>query len=231
MRTGSIARFGTVLTACTALTASQGAAQAKVDRTTGRPSITIRVADFSKLSQGTLAKAEKYAGEIFERTGVSIRWMACPAGVADLAIRNPCWQDPGPDEFWLEIELRKTPGRSRDMMAYAGFGAETTGTTRRAGIFFPAVQATASRFHAEVYQVLGAAIAHELGHLLLGADSHSRRGVMHPSWGREQIELVTIGELLFTSNQAVRIRAEAARRSKEAEAKAAAASGSRPAEH
>jgi hypothetical protein len=54
---------------------------------------------------------------------------------------------------------------------------------------------------------------------------------MRPNWGREQIELVTIGELLFTSDQAVRICAEAVRRSKDSEAAAAAASGARSAGH
>jgi hypothetical protein len=214
----------------TILAASDAKAK-EADDGARHPVITIRVADFSRLPQGTLAKAEKYADEVFERTGVSIRWMACPAGVADVAARNPCLEDPRPDEFWLLIEMQKPPGRSRDMMAYVGFEDETNGTSRRAGVFFPAVQSTASRFHAEVYQVLGAAVTHELGHLLLGADWHSRRGVMRPNWGREQIELVTIGELLFTSDQAVRIRAEVVRRSKDSEAAAAPVSGARSAGH
>jgi hypothetical protein len=36
-------------------------------------------------------------------------------------------------------------------------------------------------------QILGSVIARELGHLLLGANSHSRSGLMRAVWSREEL--------------------------------------------
>lgn len=57
--------------------------------------------------------------------------------------------------------------------------------------------------------ILGCVIAHELGHLLLGPNSHSSQGIMQPRWGREQVRQLLTGTLLFTPEQARVLRAEA----------------------
>jgi len=64
----------------------------------------------------------------------------------------------------------------------------------------------AEHSQADVWQVLGAAIAHEVGHLLLGSAAHSGQGVMRATWEKEQLELASIGELVFTTEQAAKIR-------------------------
>jgi hypothetical protein len=61
---------------------------------------------------------------------------------------------------------------------------------------------------------LGCAIAHELGHLLLGTDSHSQSGIMQSRWESVQFRQLTIGTLLFTAEQSERIRANARVRTK-----------------
>ena len=35
--------------------------------------------------------------------------------------------------------------------------------------------------------MLGCAIAHEVGHLLLGPSSHSAGGIMHGEWGSKEL--------------------------------------------
>jgi hypothetical protein len=62
------------------------------------------------------------------------------------------------------------------------------------------------------YQILGAAIAHEVGHLILGANSHTPLGVMNPHWDMTQIRLVRIGELNFNRDQARLLQNEVRRR-------------------
>jgi hypothetical protein len=54
--------------------------------------------------------------------------------------------------------------------------------------------------------LLGAVSAHELGHLLLGSNSHSRIGIMEPRWRLEGLRNVGMGRLLFTSEQARSMR-------------------------
>ena len=65
--------------------------------------------------------------------------------------------------------------------------------------------------------VLGLAIAHEIGHLLLPDNSHSRRGIMRGRLDRRDLRLATFGDLVFTPQQADSIRAEVARRMMEQE--------------
>ena len=60
--------------------------------------------------------------------------------------------------------------------------------------------------------MLGCAIAHEVGHLLLGPSSHSAGGIMCGEWGPKELQLALMGRLLFASQQAKLIRAEARRR-------------------
>ncbi len=60
--------------------------------------------------------------------------------------------------------------------------------------------------------VLGCVIAHEIGHLLLGSDSHSRSGIMQARWGRDQLRMAMMGTLHFQADQVRVMRAEAGRR-------------------
>ncbi len=57
-------------------------------------------------------------------------------------------------------------------------------------------------------QILGHVIAHEIGHLLFGADSHSRTGIMKASWADGDLRSASRGILLFTPEQSDRMRAE-----------------------
>jgi hypothetical protein len=60
----------------------------------------------------------------------------------------------------------------------------------------------------EVPIILGCAIAHEVGHLLLGSNSHSGSGIMQRRWERKEMRHAMTGTLLFTPEQAKLIQAE-----------------------
>jgi hypothetical protein len=55
-------------------------------------------------------------------------------------------------------------------------------------------------------------MAHEIGHLLLGVNSHSRTGLMHVPWDDTQREKAYLGTLLFTKKEAKRIQRQVAAR-------------------
>ena len=46
-----------------------------------------------------------------------------------------------------------------------------------------------------------------LGHLLLGATSHSKRGIMQSRWNRHDLEAAFFGHQIFTAKQAIQIHA------------------------
>jgi hypothetical protein len=61
-------------------------------------------------------------------------------------------------------------------------------------------------------QLLGHAIAHEIGHLLLGNNSHSSHGLMAARWSKAELARLTQGDLQFLAAEVERIRAEVQRR-------------------
>ena len=61
-------------------------------------------------------------------------------------------------------------------------------------------------------RILGLAMAHEIGHLLLPFHSHSPRGIMRARWDRQDFQLATYGNLGFTPMQAELIRSEVQRK-------------------
>jgi len=79
-------------------------------------------------------------------------------------------------------------------------------------IFYHRVEAIAKKAGLSRAVILGHILAHEIGHLLLGRDSHSPSGIMHVPWLTEELRLATQGSLLFTLRQAKRMRANAAER-------------------
>ncbi len=48
-------------------------------------------------------------------------------------------------------------------------------------------------------------MAHELGHLLLGSNSHSGMGIMRAHWQSEELRRLSRGGLWFTNEQADRM--------------------------
>jgi hypothetical protein len=55
-------------------------------------------------------------------------------------------------------------------------------------------------------QILGAVLAHELGHLILGANSHSKRALMRTQWSRQELLAADLGKLDFSDSERARIR-------------------------
>jgi hypothetical protein len=65
---------------------------------------------------------------------------------------------------------------------------------------------------AQLPQILGEIMAHEIGHLLLPGKGHSVSGIMRSHWGANEWRLVREGELNFVPEQSRFLRAELLRR-------------------
>lgn len=61
---------------------------------------------------------------------------------------------------------------------------------------------------ASVPDILGCIIAHELGHILLGPNSHSVSELMRPYWDITELQEAAQHFLLFDAKQAAQLRAE-----------------------
>lgn len=82
-------------------------------------------------------------------------------------------------------------------------------------VFYSSVEGLArrqSKAHVGSAQILGHAMAHEIGHLVLNQESHSPTGIMRGDWNLKDLQDAIYGYLLFTPPQCEVIRAEVGRR-------------------
>ena len=160
--------------------------------------VTVVIYNSEAVPERELVRGETVAGQILRQAGVEVLWR--PATAADTALR--------PSEVPLHVLAAHPPNLSPDISGFAMLMPEGS----YAGVSYPDVQRTAHALAADDPTVLGAIMAHELGHVLLGTRDHSANGVMVMRLGQREIAAARRGELLFVGSEARRIRAEVARR-------------------
>lgn len=183
--------------------------------------INVRIYNYARLSPGMLAHAETQAANVFAKAGVKIVWLEYPleAGVvASLAVSQP--QRTG-WEVALGILPQSMAERAPASHEALGFAlpcfAGAPGCY--AQVFYQRVEELARGGEVFVHRthILGHAMAHEIGHLLLGDNSHAPAGIMRADWQREDLRYAARGMLLFTPEQAELIRTEVMARTAEQE--------------
>ncbi len=69
-------------------------------------------------------------------------------------------------------------------------------------VFYDRVMELHANWNVSLPDTLGNVMAHELGHLLLGSNSHSGMGIMRAHWQSEELRRLSLGGLWFTNQQA-----------------------------
>jgi hypothetical protein len=156
--------------------------------------LNVQLHNMAHARSEVVAEAEKEAARIFDAAGISIIWDECP-----------CSQVLSPNSVMLRIIPRlfgsaRTISRQENL-GYAVVGAEG-GVL--ATVFYDRVEAMTNGGNPS--RVLGYAMAHEIGHLLLGQSSHSSEGLMRANWSRKDLKPVHCDQMHFTPEQAEHMR-------------------------
>jgi len=170
--------------------------------------ITVAIYDDAHLSPHVLAEAEDEATRIYQKAGLTISWIECKSSKADAAPDLRCQDPPSATHLKLRIVPHALKS-SDDIFGVAFLSAEGTGAYR--DVFYDSVEKLDRDWHVGLARVLGHVIAHELGHLLLGSNAHSRQGIMCPNWHGGELRLASMGALLFSEEQAQFMREGPAR--------------------
>ena len=148
--------------------------------------IVIRIYDTGATSAGRRAAAVRTAAAILDEAGLVVDWRDCSARVSGQSCQQP--------RRARDLIVRIMPTSvSRASSVDAGFrlGVAVLDPGTRAGematIFYDRVQAVAHRADVDCGQLLGRALAHEVGHLLLREMGHSRHGLMRAVWTDEEL--------------------------------------------
>jgi hypothetical protein len=167
--------------------------------------ITVEVYNGAAMSPWQLERGEAEAGRILAAAGIEIAWLNC-ADSSTVGAR--CLAPDDPNVFVLHIVSDGIT--STDYVFGEAFLGEG-GIGKYCDIFFRRILEKNRQSGATVSQLLGAVAAHELGHLLLGSHAHSRMGIMEPIWQNESLRAIEMGTLLFTPDQAARMRRRVAK--------------------
>jgi hypothetical protein len=166
--------------------------------------IQLRVSVFnsSPISSSTIERAEGEAGRVLHHVGVEVIWLNCPQDIQQEASLGRCSEAAFPSHLHLRI-LRVSRGLKVSTVGIS-FSAED-GQGCYADLFYEPIQKLQEDTRVSPSVILGHAMAHELGHLLLGTNSHSSNGLMKAHWTREDLTNASKGNLRFSLEQALRI--------------------------
>ena len=168
--------------------------------------IIVRVYNLAEVPGNTLVKSEKEAKRVFKGVGIETDWLDCPLS-AELAQKLPgCEKNLGPTFLNLRIVPRFEMAEAGFRGAALGFALAAKEGGVHASIFYHRVLETAQEGPASAAQILGHAMAHEIGHLLLGSNSHSPTGMMSAQWNRKELKDATLELLRFNADQVERMR-------------------------
>jgi hypothetical protein len=168
--------------------------------------LTVRIYDRVGLRPAWLPRAQAAARHVFDEIGVRTTWVECTPGQDET---SACAQAPTPTDAFVLIVPRPTRAHARmsGMMGLAVLPEHGPGS--HVYVFHDRVQALAAEYRqVDGSVILGHVIAHEIGHLLLGTNSHSRTGIMSARWFRGELRRLEKGGLLFAVPEPMRIRAE-----------------------
>ena len=188
-------------TVATALTGSSVASAQDGQAAGSAQMIRIQVTDRAKLSPRELATAEAQAAAAYRMSGLEIVWSSRAWEPVD---DNPASE---PVDVHVVIIPRdavqkkcRAQGLSDSVMGVA-ISSATEARGRIAYIFYDRIERIAVSHQTPIARGLGHIMAHEVGHLLIGSDSHSEQGLMKPNWNPWESRAQT-----FTEREAQQIR-------------------------
>lgn len=188
-----------------------------------RVPMTLRVYDYTHEDHSALLGAEGEATRILAQAGVSARWTDCPTSPTKLNNLTNCQQPWQVNDYILEIipePMAALLGKSED--ALGSTPACGTAPHCTAYVFYDRVRGMATGTTAAATVLLGRAMAHEIGHLLLGENSHSSTGIMRAAWSARELRLNAGPAMLFTREQSLQMKTRLAERLQFSEAQAKA---------
>jgi len=163
-------------------------------------SVTVLVYNYAHLPMQTLRQAQDRASLIFRKAGVEVEWADCPLNDEDPSLYPKCPAILDATQLFLRV-FPKTAAKMEH-------GGQAFVAARIANIFWNRVEEQAQRLNVPVSRILAHTVAHELGHLLLGSNSHSPTGIMIPRWDSQAMTRICQDGLYFNRQQAEVIRAE-----------------------
>jgi hypothetical protein len=159
--------------------------------------VTARVYNAARVLPAARQDALDVATRALASATVTVAWTNCESGCPDVPT-------PG------ELIVRLVRSGDAPQTEYVVLGEAFIDVRVRAGvlatIYVDQVERLATASGADMTTLLGRAIAHEVGHLLLATNRHSPSGLMRAKWSREDLQRDRPVDWLFTPGDAQDMR-------------------------
>jgi len=164
--------------------------------------LLVRTYDSAGVSSRMFDRARQSAAVSLAAVGIEPIWRPCHA--------NGCISKPKPHE--IEIRLVKATALSeRGSLGFAAVDlAERAGTL--ATVYVDRIDALAADAGVDRGELLGWAIAHEIGHLVLRTSDHAAFGLMRATWKVDELRRGLPLDWMFSRAQAGQMRCRLAAR-------------------
>ena len=169
-------------------------------------SVTIRTYNSVPVPEADQRAALATATDILKSAGLAITWRACTSAFL-LEPGDSCTTPITSREVAIRfVRLPPPPGRADRVPLGYSLVDPTTRAGSLATIFVDRVASLAASSGVDVRTLLGRAIAHEVGHLLLGTHDHTPGGLMRAVWSRDALRNDRPHEWQFTRRDARALR-------------------------
>jgi hypothetical protein len=170
--------------------------------------LVVRVYETGISDPSIRTAAIETASTIVARAGIAVEWYDC----TENGRRPACRDTRRSGNFIARLMPTITPGTplrsavaaldtqgdTEPPLGFAVIDPDTHGA-KMATVFHDRVDAVARRTSVARSELLGRALAHEVGHLLLGVRGHSRTGLMRAVWTDEELTRHRPSDWMFTS--------------------------------
>jgi hypothetical protein len=169
--------------------------------------VTISVHNDAGISADTLRGAEVEASRVFRQSGIEAKWLNCPLLADGPEDPAQCRTAEFPAHLQLRI-ARRSLNLSEITFGISYLSADGSGCY--ANIFYQQVEEVHERSRMNLASLLGDVAAHEIGHLLLGTNSHAANGIMRARWHNEELGSISTGKLFFSEAESRQMRSKLA---------------------
>lgn len=152
-------------------------------------SLGIRLNDYADLSGQEIERMTEVAGRVLGHAGITVNWMHCRGAAAPADAEALCSTVLRPHDIVMRVQPRE-PVRWDTGIHTLGDSIVMANGGQYSTVFVPAVRAQAKSFGVAFDLLMGYALAHEVGHCLLGP-GHSVDGLMKAQWNPKDAEGMT----------------------------------------
>jgi hypothetical protein len=158
--------------------------------------LVVRIYDSVGVSPAELDRARASAGAILTSVGIEPIWRPCHV--------ETCTGPVKPHEIAIRI-VRSGPASEKDSLGFS-----VIDVPRRAGslgtIYQDRVEDLAAQAGVDLGELLGRAVVHEIGHMLIGTPAHARFGLMRAVWASGELRRDLSLDWVFSRSEGSELR-------------------------